>query len=130
MTTETTKEKEFDDDGVTGELDHIRAMYDAGVITVNDRDYEVLSLTHYKRLKIYSYFSTIKDEMQLGTLGFLDTPKFREISDLMLNSIVFDKVILSKRSGHFEEYGHDFIELTFSALLVFSYPLLNGNHTA
>lgn len=111
------------------ELDAVEAIHKSKAIVVNGRTYDVLNLTHYKRLKIFSYFTTVKDEIAAGTYGFLDTDKFKEIDNLIQSNLTFDKVLLSKRTGHFEEFASDYIELIFTTLLVFSYPLLRGDRT-
>ena len=112
-------------------LDMIKAVYVDKEATVNGRTYTILTLQHHDRLKVFSYFTTVKDQMEQGNLGFMGTLEWLAIDKLISSKLSFNGDILSKIPGHFDgEAAEDYVTLMSTMMAVFSYPFLKGSLTS
>jgi len=105
----------------------LKIIHDSKVAEINGRSYEIMAFTHKKRTKIWAYFSSVNQLMELGDFGFMDTPKFREIELLIFENTIFEKNKLSEI--HFEKYPNDYIEYITTMMGAISYPFFSESLT-
>lgn len=114
------------------EVKELEAIHKSKVYTTNGRDYHILKLTHGKRIKVFGYYSSLRDMLANEDFSFMVTPEFKEVEAVILNNTSFEDTVLSKRTGHFDDddYIEDYIEFILVMMNVFSYPLLKGSLTS
>src|SRR5690606_13667267 len=81
-------------------------------------------MRHKKRVTVFSFYTSIRAQLEVGNMAFLDTPHFNQVFSVMCDHIMFDDMLLSKLPNHFDDYPGDFILLVQTALGVMSYPFL------
>lgn len=111
-------------------LDQIKAVFDDGVGTINGRDYKFSMTSHSQRVKVFAFFTKVKNDLQRGDMGFLDTKEWADVEKVINNIIMFDGSLLSRRPTHWEEFPEDYLQFISMAMGVISYPFLRGKRTA
>lgn len=107
----------------------IKAVYDEGVATINNRDYKFTTAAHRQRVTVFAFFSKVQHQIQAGDFSFLDTKEFEAVERVVSQVVTFDGSLLSKRPTHWEEFPEDYLTFIPTALGVISYPFLRGNLT-
>ena len=108
----------------------IKAVYDDGEAEINGRKYKFTTTTHIVRRKIFSFFTSIQNELEAGNFSFLDSPEFEPVETAINKIITFDDNLLDKSPDHWEKYPEDYLQFISVAMGVISYPFLKGNLTA
>lgn len=110
-------------------LEMIAACYEDQEIEVNGRSYLLTKTNHRKRLKVFSYYTKVMNQMQGGDMSFFGTDEFEAIEKLMNEVLTYDGMQLSKLPKHWEneEYIDDYIVLMTTSMAVISYPFLKGS---
>lgn len=107
-------------------LAQIKAVYDEGVATVNGRDYVFTKATHKKRLKVFSYFTGVREQMSKQDFSFMGDEGYDRIEEIVSELVTFEGSLLSKKPNHWNEYPQDYMIFMTTALGVISYPFLQG----
>jgi len=105
----------------------LKEINDKGLAIINGRSYEIMSFTHKKRVKIWSYWTSVTVLIEVGNYSFMDSDKFREIEPILFENIVFEKNKLS--DAHFEKYPSDYINFITTMLGAISYPFFSESLT-
>lgn len=105
----------------------IKAIFDDGIATINDRDYKFATMTHRERKKIFAFYTLVGRDLANENFSFIDTPKFNEIEQIISDRVLFEGMQISKYKDHFDKYPEDYIQLISTSLAVMSYPFLKGN---
>jgi hypothetical protein len=109
----------------------IKALYKKGFFDIGDNKYQFSKMPFKKSKKIFSYLTSIASELELGRLGFLDSPKFDdEIEPLLFQYMLLDGFKLETIDDHFDEYPSDYIEFVTMSIQGFSAPFLPEVRTA
>jgi hypothetical protein len=111
-------------------MDTIKAVYDDGEAEINGRTYQILNLNHYKRLKVFGYFTKVKPQIEHEDFSFMGADEWREIEKILGDNITFNGDLVSKIPKHFEEFPEDYLDYSLVMMGVFSYPFLKGKITA
>lgn len=114
----------LDEKAIAEQRDKIREVYEDKVATINGNDYHFLSMTHKKRLKVFSYMTSVQNELSSGNFGFMGALEWEGIENIICSHIQFNGMILAKIPNHWEEHAKDYILLMSMALGVISYPFL------
>ena len=107
-------------------LEQIKAVYDDGFATINGRDYVFTTATHKKRLKVFSYFTGVQEQLAREDLSFMGTKAFDDVMGTIEQIVTFEGSLLSKKPRHWDDYPEDFIVFVTTALGVVSFPFLRG----
>lgn len=115
-------------DNIDAQLNQVKSIYEEGVATINNHDYTFTKMTFTERRKVFSYLTTIKDDLAVGNFGFLDSKVFKEdIEKVIFRNITLDGMTLSKKNPFDDdEYMCDYVALITNALAVISYPFSKG----
>lgn len=111
-------------------LEMIKAVYDDGVATINDRDYKFLTATHKKRLDVFAFFTKYQNEMQAGNMSCLASPEYGAVIKVIQSVVTFEDSTLNKLVGHWDTYPQDFLPFIQTAMGVICYPFLPGKPTS
>lgn len=106
----------------------IKAVYDDGVATVNGRDYVFTKATHKKRLKVFSYFTGVREQISKQDFSFMGDDDYERIEGIISDLVTVDGSLLSKKPNHWNEYPQDYMVFITTALMVISYPFLQGEN--
>ena len=107
-------------------LEQIKAVYDDSVAEINGREYVFTKATHKKRLKVFAFYTGIKDMIKNGDLSFMGKDGYETIEQTICELVTFDGSLLSKRPNHWNEHPEDYLQFITVALGVISYPFLSG----
>lgn len=109
----------------------IKAVYDDKEMELNGgRKYKFLTMTHKQRRKVFAFMSRIQNLIQAKDFSFMEWPEFEAVESVIHNHITFEDSLISKRPNHFDEYPSDYVNFTLTALMVISFPFLDGNPTS
>lgn len=108
-------------------LTQIKAVFDDGVATINGRDYVFTKATHKKRLKVFSYFTGVREMMARHDFSFMGDDSYDDIEKTVGELVTFEGSLLAKKPNHWNEYPEDYMKFMTTALGVISYPFLSGN---
>jgi len=106
--------------------EQIKAVYEAGVATINGRDYVFTTATHKKRLKVFSYFTGVQHQLQKGDFSFMGDEYFEKIEQTICELVTFEGSLLVKKPNHWNEYAQDYLIFITTAMAVISYPFGKG----
>lgn len=109
-------------------LAHIKAIYEDGTAVVNGRDYTFTKATHKKRLKVFSYFTGVREQIAKQDFSFMGDEYYESIEQTVSELVTFDGTLLSKKTNHWNEYPQDYMKFITMALGVISYPFLQGEN--
>ncbi len=99
-------------------------IYETGDLEVNGNKYKINKLPFKKTRKLFSYSSTIANELMAGQFGFMDDPKFEEIEALMMDYIDDSEgMSLSKNPSYWEEHQADYLIVFGTAISAMTIPL-------
>ena len=108
----------------------IEEVYKDKEATINGNDYKFTKMSHKKRLKVFGFVVKHTNAIQADNFGFIGTDEWFEIEKIIMESITYNDMQLSKSSmqNHFDEdmYIGDYMKLMVIALQVIPYPLLKG----
>jgi hypothetical protein len=105
----------------------IKAVFDDKEAEINGRKYQFLNMTHKQRRKVFAFFTSNMRAVQIGDMGFLDSPGFEAIEKVMHDAISLDGSLLSKLGDvHWEKYPGDYLPLTSTAMQVISLPFMDA----
>jgi len=108
----------------------IRAVYEDGEAEINGRVYTFCKMKHKQRLKVFAFYTQVSDNVQRGNFGFLATPEFESVENVINNVVSIDGSLLSKiGDGHWEDYPDDYLTFISTALPVISYPFFSASVT-
>jgi hypothetical protein len=107
-------------------LSVIKEIYDDGKMTINGNDYEFTKTTHKKRLKIFSFLSSVKNKLAETDFSWMDGQQFAGIEETIGNIVMFDGQLVSKIQDHWENNPGDYITYITTAMMVISYPFTAG----
>jgi hypothetical protein len=109
----------------------IKEIYKKGFFDIGENKYQFSKMPFKKAKKIFAYLTSIASELELGRLGFLDSPKFDdEIEPLLFQYMLFDGFKIDTIDDHFDEYPSDYIEFVTMSIQGFSAPFLPEVRTA
>jgi len=108
----------------------LKAIFDDGVATINDRDYKFGLASHRQRVTVFSFFSKIKGQLQNEDFSFLDSKEWSHVEKTIGDIVMFDEMQLSKSPLHWEKYPEDYLPFVAVSLGVISYPFMRGKNTA
>jgi len=72
-------------------------------------------------------FSKRQGEIQAGDFSFLDSADFEPVEKVILDTVLFEELQLSKQPNHFDKYPEDYVVFITTMLGVYSYPFLIGS---
>lgn len=107
-------------------LAQIRAVYEDGTAIVNGREYTFTKATHKKRLKVFSYFTGVREMMSRQDFSFMGEESYEKIEQIVSELVTFEGTLLSKKPNHWNEFPQDYMVFMTTALGVISYPFLQG----
>lgn len=107
-------------------LEMMRAVHEDKRATINGRDYDITSINHGRRRKIFAYFTHIQKDLQNQDLMFMDTAEWAEVERVIENCVMFDGNLISKINNHWDEYPEDYVLFCQTMLGALSYPFLRG----
>ena len=107
-------------------LAQIRAVYEDGTAIVNGREYTFTKATHKKRLKVFSYFTGVREMMARQDFSFMGEESYEKIEQIVSELVTFEGTLLSKKPNHWNEFPQDYMVFMTTALGVISYPFLQG----
>lgn len=102
----------------------MKAVHDDKCATINGRDYNITKINHAKRRKIFAYFTRIQSDLQRGDFWWMESKEWEEVERVVENVVTFDGILLSKATGHWDEYPGDYILFVQTMLGAISYPFL------
>lgn len=108
-------------------LETIKKVYEDKEAEINGRKYNFMSMTHKKRLKVFSYTMACQSKLNQNDFSFMATDEFDSMSEIIENHVVFKDMVLSKIPKHWEKFPEDYIKFITTAMMVISYPFLKGN---
>jgi hypothetical protein len=111
-------------------LAKIKEVYDDKEAIINGRVYKFLKTNHKKRLRVFSHFTSIQDELVNNNMEFLGRDSWELIENTIMGVVSYEDEALSKRADHWEEFPGDYILFITMALSVISYPFLAGSVTS
>lgn len=104
-------------------LDKFKEIYEDGEMTLpSGVTYQFTKLNHKQRLKVFTRFQSLESQ----GLMFFDSPEFEIIEKIIENSILVDKIQLSKLFNHWEDNASEFFTFYTNAMGAISYPFLSG----
>lgn len=104
----------------------IRAVYEDGEAEINGRRYTFHKMQHVERRKVFAFQTSVQHQMRAGDFGFLDSPVYAAVEQVMWNSVSFQGELISKRRDHWEEFPEDYMQLVSVSLGVMSYPFIRA----
>ena len=107
--------------------DLVRRVFEDGTAEINGRDYTFTKMRHKARRSVFAFYTTVANEVNSGSLGFLDSPRFEVIEGVINDHVLFDNELLSKRPDHWDQYPSDYVKFISIALAVISYPFTEGS---
>lgn len=107
-------------------LAQIRAVYEDREAEINGRVYKLHQMVHVDRRKVFAFYTSVQQQLQVQNFAFLDTPAFAQVEDVMWKNISFDGALISKLRDHWEEYPEDYMQLVSVAMGVMSYPFIRA----
>lgn len=107
-------------------LAQIRAVYEDGTAIVNGREYTFTKATHKKRLKVFSYFTGVREMMSRQDFSFMGDESYDKIEQIVSELVTYEGTLLSKKTNHWNEFPQDYMVFMTTALGVVSYPFLQG----
>ena len=108
----------------------IKAVYDDGEATINERVYAFLKMTHKKRRKVFAYYSKVSGLVQNRDMSFLDSPEFEAVEQVVNESVSYNDALLSVLGdAHWEKYESDYVTFIMTALPAISYPFFPEDPT-
>lgn len=110
-------------------FDAVKSAYEDGFVEFNGRQYDFLKMQHLRRRTVFSFFSTIMQQVQQGNFAFLSSKAYEPIEKILFDHIQYDGSLLSKLPNHWEEYPEDYLEVVSTAMGVMSYPFMKGSRT-
>ena len=105
----------------------IKAVYEDGSAEINGRSYVFHKTTHYKRRKVFAFYSKVGQQMKQGDMSFLDSEHFEQIEGIINDMVSYEGSLLSKLKDHWDSYPEDYLTFVPVALGAISYPFLQGN---
>ena len=107
-------------------LAKIKEVYEDGVATINGRDYVFTKATHKKRLKVFSYFTGVRDQISKEDFSFMGDDYYEKIEQTISEIVTYEGSLLCKKPNHWNEYPQDYMLFITTAMGVISYPFLKG----
>lgn len=107
----------------------IKEIHDDGEAVINGRSYRFLKTNHKKRLRVFSYFTVIQDELADNKMGFLGQDDWDLIEDTIMSVVSYNDETLKVRKDHWDEFPEDYTSFISVAMQVISYPFLAGSAT-
>jgi hypothetical protein len=107
-------------------LEMAKAIHEDKCATINGRDYVITNINHFKRRKVFSYFTHVQSDLSRADMWFLESSDYAEVEKVIMSVVTFDGEVLSKRSTHWDEFPEDYILFVQTMLPVISYPFLKG----
>lgn len=109
----------------------IKEIYKKGFFDIGERRYEFSKMPFKKAKKIFAYLTAIAGELELGQLGFIDSPKFDdEIEPLLMKYMLVDGFKIDTIDDHFDENQSDYIQFVTMSIQGFAAPFLPEASTA
>lgn len=106
----------------------LKAVHDDKCAEINGREYRLTNLTHFKRRKVFAFFSHIQNDVTRGDFWFIESPEWRDVEEVIENCVTFKGDLLSKRQNHWDEYPQDYLLFIQTMLGAISYPFLSAMH--
>ena len=101
----------------------IKAVYDDGEATINERVYKFMKMKHKARRKVFAFYSRVSGMVQSRDMSFLDSAEFEAVEKVINESVSFnDSLLLVLGESHWEKYPQDYVTFIMSALPAISYP--------
>jgi len=109
-------------------LEKAKQIKEDGYIDINENRYDINKMPFMKSEEIFSFYSSIQNQIALSNFSFLRSDDFKNTKKVMFDYIDFDGAKLNSRKEHFdnEDYEGDYLALILVSFTVFSYPLLKG----
>lgn len=108
----------------------IKAVYDDGEATINDRVYTFMKMKHKARRKVFAFYSRVSGMVQNRDMSFLDSPDFESVEKVLNESVAYNDSLLSKLGdAHWEKYPSDYVTFIMTALPAISYPFFPEDPT-
>ena len=109
-------------------LEMLKAIHEDQSATLpSGREYNLTKMTHNQRRRVFAFFSKRQGEIQSGDFSFLDSADFEPVEKVILDTVLFEGMQLSKQASHFDNYPEDYVVFITTMLGVCSYPFLKGN---
>ena len=105
----------------------IKAVHEDKCATINGRDYQLTSINHIKRRKVFAFFSRIQGDLQRGDFWWLDSKDWAEVEKVIENCVTYNGDLISRRERHWEEFPQDYILFVQTMLGALSFPFLPEN---
>lgn len=107
-------------------LSMVRAVYEEGVATINERDYKFHKMTHKKRLKVFGFFTANQEKLLSNNWSFLATSEWDQVTKVIEDTVTYNDSALSKLPTHWDKYPEDYLTFVGTALGVISFPFMRG----
>lgn len=122
--TETTEQTNEERQSKAREM--LKAVHDDQCAEINGREYKLTKLTHFKRRKVFAFYSHVQNDLARGDFWFLESKDWAEIEKTIEGVVTFDGDLLSKRQDHWSDYPEDYLLFIQTMLGAISYPFLSG----
>lgn len=108
----------------------LKAIFDDREAEINGRKYQFGLASHRQRVTVFSFFSSVKGQLQNEDFSFLDSKEWAHVEKTIGDIVMFEDMQLSKSPLHWEKYPEDFLPFVAVSLGVISYPFMRGKNTA
>jgi len=112
-------------------VSELKKLHEAGQFTIGGRVYEMSKMPWKEAKKIFAYLTVVAGELELGQMGFIDTPKFEvEIEPKLLSYMMVDGFKLSTIPDYFDDYPCDYVQFVTMSIQGFAAPFLPETATS
>ena len=109
----------------------VAAIVKDGKAEINGNEYVFLKTTHRQRLKVFAYFTSVKELLGAGNFSFLDTREWDAIEAIIRGMVTFGGDSLKVRGDdHWEEFHADYLKFISVAMPVICYPFMSAAPTS
>jgi hypothetical protein len=109
-------------------IEETKKLVDDGFFEIGARKYTINKVPFRKARKIYTYFSSIQEQIQKSNFEFMESDRFLEVEGLICKYIDYNSSSLFAIGieKHFEKYPSDYDKFIITSLMVFSFPFIQG----
>ena len=98
--------------------------------TINDTEFNFTKMTHRKRLKVFSFFTSIQADAEKSQLTFMGSDEFEAIEQIINEHVTVDGALISKTPMFWDDHAQDYMKFIMVAFGVISYPFMSGSPTS
>jgi len=122
-----TEEMQTDEDRAKA---MVRAVYEDGEATINERTYRFTKMTHKKRRRVFAFYTRVMHQIRNNDFSFLDSPEFEPVESVIMECTSYDHSLLAKLGdAHWEKYPDDYLTFISTAMAAMSYPFMPVDRT-